>query len=507
MNLVRRNLLANLISNGYLSLVILLCIPCYTAVLGMESWGLVGFFIILNAVVSQFGAGLNLAVSRELARLSALGGAARQMRDTVRSLEAVYWLLTAAVGLAIVLGAPFIGRHWVQAKTLSADQVTQAVMLMGLAVALQLPCLFYSGGLLGLQRQTLLSVVNVAMNSLRFLGSVAVLWWISPTIQAFFIWQAVAGAVYALTLAWCVWRSLPAAEQPAAVRRDVLGPLWSFVLGATGLSLAALGLTHLDKVLLSHLLDLEAYGYYMLAYMAGVGLYIITGAVFTAFLPQLTQRVSLNEREQLVEQYHLGSQIMAVLLLSAAAVGAVFSRELLFVWTGDAVKAEKACLVLSLLLVGNALNSLVNLPYALQLANGCTRIALTMNLGALVVMVPLIVVLTLLFGPVGAAGAWVALNVLYLAVGVGVTHRRFLPGQSWRWYGHGVLAPLVAAGGVVLAARWLMPAGMGRWPLLGGLAAVSVVCLSATALATPLVRQTLSQHLGRRTSAGGAAER
>lgn len=505
MNLVRRNLGANLVSNGYMSVVILLCTPCYMSVLGMESWGLVGFYLILIAVISQFGVGLNVTMNRELSHLSALSGTGRQMRDTVRSLEAVYWSLTLVAGLVVVLGAPLIGHYWVQAKTLSVGEVTQVVMLMGLSLAFQMPGLLYSGGLLGLQRQTLLAGINVVMNSLRFFGAVAVLWWISPTIQAFFLWQIGVGAVFTAVLCWCLWRSLPAAEGRASVRRDVLVPLWPFILGTTGLSLAALGLSNLDKVLLSHLLNLETYGYYMLAYMAAVGINTISGSVVPVFMPQLTQRVALNEREQLVEQYHLGSQVLAVLLLTAAVVGAVFSRELLLIWTNDPVKAEKAHLILSLLLAGNALNCLASLPYVLQLANSCSRITLIMNLGALVVMVPLIVVLTTTFGPVGAAAAWVALNLLYLLVCVGVTHRRFLPGQSARWYGHGLLAPLLAATGVATAAWWLIPAGLGRWPLLGTLAAVSVVCLSATALAAPAVRRALSLYLKGPSAARDAA--
>jgi len=370
------------------------------------------------------------------------------------------------------------------------------VVLLGLALALQLPCVFYGGGLMGLQRQRLLAAVNIVMNSLRFVGAVGVLW-LRPTLESFFLWQAGVGAAHALVLACCVWRSLPAAEVRASVRRDVLSPLWRFVLGATGLSLAALGLTQVGTVLLSHLLKLDAFSYYGQACIVAAGLYVIIGAVFTAFLPQFTQRISRNERKQLVEQYHLGSQIMAVLVLSAAAVGAVFSRELWFIWTGNEMEAGKVYLVLSLLLAGNALNGLVNVPYALQLANGCTSIGLVMNLGALVVIVPLIVLLTLSYGPKGAAGAWVILNVLYVVVGVGITHRRFLPGQSWRWYGHGVLAPLAVAASVALAARWLMPSDLGRWPMLGCLAVVALVCLSATALAAPLVRRTLSRYLRR----------
>lgn len=504
---MRRNLIANLISSGYTPLVMLVCIPYYTKILGMEAFGLVGFFMTLYAVFAQFGSGLNMALNREMAVLSARSGAGRQMRDTVRSLEVWFWFLAVLSGGLVAGAAPLVGYHWMRAETLSAEVITQVVVLMGLTLALQFPYGFYAGGLIGLQRQVLLAGVNLVMNTLRFGGAAVMLWKVSPTIQSFFLWQAGVSAVHTVLLAILVWRSLPPSDRPASVRREVLAPLWRFALGATGISLASLGLTQLDKVILSNrnVLGLEQYGHYMLAYMVATGLYVITGAVYTTFLPQLTQRVSLNEREQLTEQYHLGSQIMAVLLISAAAVGAVFSRELLLAWTGDPEKAEKAYVVLSMLLAGNTLNGLASLPYTLQLANGCTSISLAMSITAMVIMVPLVVVMTTGFGPVGAAGAWVAMTLVYLVICVGVTHRRFLPGQSARWYLQGLLMPLGAALPVVLLARMVIPADLGRWAMLASLAGVGLLCLAATALATPAVRGALLLHLKRRAAPGDSA--
>jgi O-antigen/teichoic acid export membrane protein len=507
MNLVRRNLIANLIGSAYTPLVTLVCVPIYKGLLGTEAWGLVGFFVTLYAVVAQFGTGLNQALNRELSRLSALGNAARQMRDTVRSLELVYWLLAATAGLLVFLGAPLIGHYWVSAENLSPDLITRSVMLMGLTLAFQFPCAFYGGGLIGLQRQTLLAAVNVAMNSLRFLGAVGVLWWVSPTIYAFFLWQAAASGAHAVVLAACVWRSLPRADRRPVLQRTILRTLWRFVLGASGIALASLGLTQLDKVLLSHLLTLEDYGYYMLAHMAAIGLYIVTGAVYTAFLPQFTQRVSLNEQPRLVEQYHLGCQVMAVLVLSAAATAAVFSRELLLVWIGDPTTVERAHLVLRLLLIGNALNGLMNMPYALQMANGCTSIALTMNLVAMVVMIPLIVAMTVFLGPVGAACVWVLLNVFYMLVGTHITHRRFLPGQSRRWAIHDVLTPMAAAVAVAWLARLVVPTNLDRWQMMPWLVAAGVACLVATALAASCVRRAIFLRLRPHASHHGTGDR
>lgn len=505
MSQVRGNLLANLFGNAWTPLIMLLCIPFYTTIMGIEAFGLVGFFLTVSAIANPLGAGLANALNRELARLSVLAGKGQEMRDLTRTLEMVYWLLAVAAGLLVTAAAPVIAHHWIRPERLTPQVVTIAVLLMGLTLTLQFPNAFYSSGLAGLQNQVALSVCNMVMNTLRFGGAAVVLAVVSPTITMFFCWQAGVGALHTVVLRAFLWKNLPRTGRGAAFRIELLKEVATFVSGTTVISLSALVLTQLDKVILSRVLSLEMFGYYALASMVAMSLYFIVGSVFTALSPRLAQLVSLGDDDHLKALYHLACQVMSVLVLPVAVVGALFSKELLLLWTGDPVQAEYTYLVLSLLLIGNALNGLVNLPYALQLAHGCTSIALTMNLAAMVLMIPLIVVMTMAFGPVGAAGVWVALNVFYVLVGVGITHRRFLPGQSARWYVHGVLAPLAASAGVALAARWIVPADLGRWAMLGCLAAVGLVCLVATTLAAPAVREALLLHLRRRTAARDAA--
>jgi O-antigen/teichoic acid export membrane protein len=100
----------------------------------------------------------------------------------------------------------------------------------------------------------------------------------------------------------------------------------------------------------------------------------------------------------------------------------------------------------------------MNIPYALQLAAGWTRLALYANVVAIVVLLPAIVVLSSRYGAVGAAVVWLALNVGYATIGVGIMHRRLLRGELTRWYLVDVGLPLVASVGAAGAVR-LVAAG------------------------------------------------
>jgi O-antigen/teichoic acid export membrane protein len=88
--------------------------------------------------------------------------------------------------------------------------------------------------------------------------------------------------------------------------------------------------------------------------------------------------------------YHGSTQVMAVMILPAAAVIALFSREILLLWTGNPEVVQNAAPIVSILVIGTALNGMMNLPFALQLAYGWTRIGLVINSAFIFTLVPAI---------------------------------------------------------------------------------------------------------------------
>jgi O-antigen/teichoic acid export membrane protein len=97
----RTNLIANIAGTGSLALVQLACVPIYIAFLGIEAYGLVGFFMTLQAVLRVFDLGLSMTVNREMARYSVQPDKFDEMRDFLRTVETGYWLLGAAVGTIV----------------------------------------------------------------------------------------------------------------------------------------------------------------------------------------------------------------------------------------------------------------------------------------------------------------------------------------------------------------------------------------------------------------------
>jgi O-antigen/teichoic acid export membrane protein len=203
-------------------------------------------------------------------------------------------------------------------------------------------------------------------------------------------------------------------------------------------------LNQVDKVILSKMVSLESFGYYNLASVAAGSIYRLVGPVFSALFPRFSALVSLNDVKRLTQIYHKGCQLVSVLILPATVVGAVFSGPILLVWTRNATTSLSTHAIMSLLLIGSALNALIYLPYALQLAYGWTTLGIYLNVFGLVAAAALLPLLISHHGAVGAAAAKLIISGAVFAIGPCIMHRRVLVGEMWRWFVDDVGKPLAA---------------------------------------------------------------
>jgi O-antigen/teichoic acid export membrane protein len=137
--LVRTNALANLLGQSWGAILQLVLLPFYLKFLGIEAYALVGLYVMLITAVQVFDLGLAQTLNRELARFTAARETARQARDLVRTLEIVYWGMVIAICLALLLAAPFIARHALNAQSMSPHTLQVAISLMIVVIAMQWP--------------------------------------------------------------------------------------------------------------------------------------------------------------------------------------------------------------------------------------------------------------------------------------------------------------------------------------------------------------------------------
>ena len=492
---LRGNLLAGFAGSAWTALIGLAVIPLYLEFLGMEAYGLIGFFMTLQALFQLLDMGLAPTINREVARFSASGNL-KEAGKLLHTLAVVYWSMACVIALLITGLAPLIAEYWLQSKHLPQQTIVYAVMLMGLVVACRWPIGLYQGALIGAQRLAVSSGINVLMVTFGNLGAVAVLAFVSPTIEAFFIWQACIGLVSAAAMRWMAWRIIGRLKE-ARFDVDGLKRIWRFSAGVSGISLSALVFTQLDKVILSRMLGLEAFGHYMLAAVVVSGLYVLITPMFNVVYPRFSALVVTGDTEKLTDLYRLVTRLLATVLFPIAMLLAVFAEDLVRIWTGNPGIASSVAPLISLMAIGSALHGVMYFPYALQLAYGMTRLTLMISAILLMALVPLTIFFALRYGALGGAMAWLTLHVLYVIFGTWLTHRRLLKGVGGRWLFQDVGIPLVLSLLAGLAGYYMIQgAGYSAYmkSMFGGTLALATVLLSLSV--SPKLRTALLNSLG-----------
>jgi O-antigen/teichoic acid export membrane protein len=489
-------LLASFAGTGWSGLIQLACIPAYIKFMGIEAYGLIGFYVVLQAMLQVLDLGLSPTMNREMARYSVQPEKGAEARDLVRTLEIGYWLIGLIIGTGILAASHWLAVHWIRASAVPERNVTQAVMLMGLLAVFQWPVSFYQGGLMGLRQQVPMNALRVTAATVNNMGGVLILWLVSPTIQAFLVWQVCINVLNVSALAVFLWKKLPASNRAARFDLLVTRKVLHFAAGMTGIAIISLVLTQADKILVSKLFSLKMFGYYALAWsLANIPL-VMAGCVFSVVFPQMSSLVSKGDQDAISRSYHRGSQLMAVLILPAAAVCSLFSFELLRLWTANSETAAKTALIVSVLMLGSALNALLYLPYALQLAFGWTKLPFLAGVVSISILVPLMFPMTKYFGLVGAASIWVLLNVLNMFITVPLMHRRLLRRETWKYFSD-IGLPLLGTLMTVTIGRFLFTSIESRFATLAALTGLWLVSFSVAVLLTPYVWEAIRQYFSK----------
>jgi len=181
--------------------------------------------------------------------------------------------------------------------------------------------------------------------------------------------------------------------------------------------------------------------------------------------------------------------MLAVFIFPSVMFLVLFGQNLVAVWTGNQEVAKAVAPVISILAMGSALHGMMYFPYALQLAYGDMRLPLNICTILIICMVPLIIIFTRTYGLLGGAIAWLTLQIIYMILGVWLTHRKILNGLGPKWLIVDVGLPLLVSIFFGLTWKYLIQINSSSdyWNVLLGLG-VALFATVASILMTPKLR-------------------
>lgn len=499
MSSLGRNIIASYAGQIYVAAIGIVMVPLYVRYMGAESYGLVGFFSMLQAWFQLLDLGMAPTMAREAARFRGGASDALSLRRLLHFLECIFSAVALLGATAMILGAKVIAMRWLTVEQLPIEEVRLAIMLMGVSVALRLVSGLYRGVVGGFERLAWLSGFNCAIATARFVLVIPFFAYVGTRPAQFFTYQLIVAVVELLLLILIAYRLMPAAgarpSTPWQWRslRDAL--VFSTSIAFT--SSVWVFVTQTDKLVLSKLLPLSDYAYYTLAVLAASGVMIMSGPISTALLPRLARLQAQGDEASLIELYGKATQVACIVVVPIALVLAFFAEQVLWIWTGDPGAARAVAPVLALYVAGNGILAVSAFPYYLQFAKGRLQLHLIGSVLFILLLLPSLIWATLQYGMVGAGCAWLAANALYFLVWVPTVHSRFLPGLHLRWLSSNVvpivLLAVLVCGLTTLFAR--LPGG--RIDAAIGVAVAAGLTLLAALLGSSFARPRLFGVLAR----------
>jgi len=432
----KRNIIANFFGRAWPNLLAFFFVPVYIKYMGIEAYGLIGFFTSLQAVITFLDMGLSTTANREMAVRREQPNRIDEARNIVRTLEVFYGLVALFIAFGFLLSADWLSTRWIVADGLPHQTIKLAAIIFGITIALRWPVALYSGVMLGLEKQVLFNVLIAITSTLRSVGAVlAIVFW-SPTILMFLSWQLGAALIEFLVMSYATWRVLPKSHAGRHAHFDfnTVRSFWRFSVSVSINSIIATILKQMDRILLSGLVPLQSVGYYSTAYSAYTGLGLLQVPVSEASFPRFSSLISQNKIEELADIYHRASQYLSFISVPIASFVFYFSYDLILIWTQSVDVARNAALPLSLLAIAYGFNSLMQLPWRLQLAYGITRLMLVFNILSLLILFPVMYFLIGRYGIYGAGIGWVLFNISYYFIMPHWMHKTILPDHKWRWF-------------------------------------------------------------------------
>jgi O-antigen/teichoic acid export membrane protein len=440
------NIISNYISQVYVAIISIVMIPVYIKYMGVEAYGLVAFYAILQVCFNLLDMGLTPTIARETARYHGGALSVNDYRRLVRALEGIFIAVAIVGSLSLFLGAKYIAQEWLKVKDLPVCDVIYSLKIVAIIVALRWSSGIYRGIISGSERLVWLGVFNVVSATLRFVAVIPFIIYSNNKILFFFSFQLLVATVEFLLLIYRAYCILPTLDLNTKIIWEwtPLRPILKFSLSIAITSAIWVMITQLDKLILSNILMLEEYGRFSLAVLVASGVLLFSAPISSAITPHMAKLEAENKQEEQIIIYRKSTQLVAILAGSAAITLALFSKNILWAWTGSITIADEVSLVLSYYVLGNGVLVIAAFPSYLQYAKGNMQLHLIGNIIFALIFIPLIIFAASKYGIEGAGLTWLVMNCISFLAWIPFVHNKFSPGLNLNWYSIDTIPIIIA---------------------------------------------------------------
>ena len=504
MTSIKFNAIANYFGQGYTIVVVLISTPLYLQYLGAEAYGLVGFFMLMQNWLNLLDMGLSATLCRQVSFARGQIFGFKQFNNLLRSFEIVFIALAIIIVLAVYFKSNWLAYTWIKANSLDPESISYCISIMGIIIGLRFFSTLYRGGIIGFEDQIWLNKAAGAIASLKYIGALLILAYISNDIELFFEYQLVIAVLEVGILSRRFYYDLPS----STISKKLFKIDWKFFheilpfsTSITYTSAVQIIVSQFDKLLLSGLLSLKIFGYFSIITIISGGVISLSIPIFTAFQPRITMLAARESMDEMISLYVDMTQIVTWVVFSTAMLIVTYHQEILYSLTGDHRTYIWGGEALQWYVLGSSAYVMGSCQYYLQNAFGKLKLYVIGMTLSLIVQAPLIYFVTTKYGAIGASQLWFVFSLIWFFGFTSVVHSKFLPRFHFKWLFRDMLPILlcITALAYIVNDTIHIDISDSRMKILSQLAFISVGFFIVTSASVSLIRAKVLKKLIYRT--------
>lgn len=397
-----KNTIYNLAGLGLPLLVAVFCIPVLIRELGDARFGLL---TLIWAVVSYFGL-FDLGLGRALTQLLAVAIVEKDEKragSLVATATALMAVLGIFAGILMALLASW-GVGLIQSVP-DRQEAINAVLWMSLAMPFIVLTSGFRGVLEARQAFGIVNAIRLPMGLFTFIGPVLVVVYGSAKLDAIACILSVGRIVACVFHAWYALNSLRKGCGKLLFQRMLLKPLCISGGWLTLSNIISPLMGYVDRFIIGGVISAAAVAYYTTPQEIVTKLWVVPGAMTAVLFPAFaTNFKKQDEQNKLI--FAKAVHWLFLMIFPMTLILAVFAREILTIWIG-AEFAVQSTVLMQIFCIGILINCLAHVPFTLIQGAGQPRITAIIHSIELPLFLVILWGLTLKFGVLGAALAWI----------------------------------------------------------------------------------------------------
>lgn len=358
----------------YSALMSLILVPYIIKIIGYEAYGLVGFFVVLQACLNILEAGVGGVLVRQLINNQVCREAYQNILRVFYKLLVLFIIISLIVMLLGWIFAQKYSYLWLNSD-LEHSVTIECVFIMFCIFAIKYLQCPYRSILLSNESQITISFLTVIHVTISQPIALFYLVLFDGSVIDFFRIQLVGMFVLTLLIFYFGERSKKKkfnslcfgnGQQPKINLRDML----FFSLQLSTLSILWIIVNQSDKLTLTKFMPLSEYAYYSVALTVAAILSVISEPVNQILLPRMA-RLQLENK-----QYEFGSLLsryfvyLIIILIPLDIFIFFYGKELIFIWSNDVVLSKNTSIYLPWLFIGNTFSVFSNFCFLILYSVG-----------------------------------------------------------------------------------------------------------------------------------------